>query len=281
MSFPSSAGFRVPSTGASTNAIPCRWATSMQRSVASIPIVPIWAQTASAPSAGRTASATSSVGPASASIVTTTSAPSTACSGRSVDRRAVRLERAGAVGRAVPDAHGQAGAGDVRRHRRAHRAGPEERDGQRRAAHAGALARWRQCSGRAGCSRKATWSSAPARGDAVPDALQRVLLRVGVERDLEDADLVGLGDRCTGQGGRELPARVLGGDAAVEDEQADGAASGHQRGVVGSWAMVRATLPGLVPVETRPGPMRWRAAAKRACQPLNGRERRWNDHFVP
>ena len=46
----------------------------------------------------------------------------------------------------------------------------------------------------------------------------------------------------------------FGGDAAVEDEHADGAASGHQRGVVGSWAMVRATLPGLVPVETRPVP---------------------------
>ena len=124
----------------------------------------------------------------------------------------------------------------------------------------------------------ATVTERPEHAVEGADVVVTMLADAGPTLEVAEAVLPALG---AGQGGRELPARVLGGDAVVEDEHADGAASGHQRGVLGSWAMVRATLPGLVPAETRPVPMRWRATAKRACQPLNGRERRSHDHLVP
>ena len=42
------------------------------------------------------------------------------------------------------------------------------------------------------------------RGDGVPDAGQGLLLVIGLERDLEDAEIVRLGDLGAGQDGREL-----------------------------------------------------------------------------
>ena len=56
--------------------------------------------------------------------------------------------------------------------------------------YSGRALRARQCSGRSGCSRKTMWSSVPEAA-TVPDALERLLEVVGLERDLEDAELVG------------------------------------------------------------------------------------------
>ena len=70
------AGAFVPSTGASTNAAPASAARAASRSPASIPTVLICAQTAPSPNASPSVIA-STAGP-SESIVTTTSAPSTA-----------------------------------------------------------------------------------------------------------------------------------------------------------------------------------------------------------
>src|SRR6188768_19371 len=42
------------------------------------------------------------------------------------------------------------------------------------------------------------------RGDGVPDARERLLLVAGLEPDLEDADVVGLGQLGIGERGREL-----------------------------------------------------------------------------
>jgi hypothetical protein len=46
------------------------------------------------------------------------------------------------------------------------------------------------------------------RGDGIPDALQGLLLIVGSQRDLEDADIIRLGDLGVGQGGSELLSRL-------------------------------------------------------------------------
>ncbi len=84
-SLPCSAGALVPSTGASTNAIPRSSASATQRSVPSMPIVLICSQIASppcpadsAPASPFIASITASV---SATMVRMTSAPSAACAG--------------------------------------------------------------------------------------------------------------------------------------------------------------------------------------------------------
>jgi hypothetical protein len=67
------------------------------------------------------------------------------------------------------------------------------------------------------------------RGDAVPHLLERVVLVVGVERDLEDADLVGLGHVGARERGRELLARrLVARRPEVEHEHPDGESFGHE-----------------------------------------------------
>ena len=83
----------------------------MQRSVASIPIVPIWAQIASGAERGEDRlgdlERRAGVGEHRDDDVGALDG----VLGPLGDGRAVLLERAGAVGRAVPDAHGQARSG--------------------------------------------------------------------------------------------------------------------------------------------------------------------------
>lgn len=83
-SLPSSAGFLVPRTGASTKVRPRRAACSAQRSVASIPIVPAWTQVApgaAAASAPSSPPATARVASASLRTVITVAAPLRASAG--------------------------------------------------------------------------------------------------------------------------------------------------------------------------------------------------------
>jgi len=79
MSFPSSAGWRVPSTGASTYRAPCAAARAGSRSPASRTLtVLVWAHRTPSGAAGSAAAITSATESPSHSIVTTTSAPATA-----------------------------------------------------------------------------------------------------------------------------------------------------------------------------------------------------------
>ena len=80
-SLPSSAGMRVPSTGASTSVAPVSCASAAHCSVPSRPMVEACHQIC--PWAGRARRATSSTASASASMVRTTSAPAAADSGSS------------------------------------------------------------------------------------------------------------------------------------------------------------------------------------------------------
>src|SRR3954470_12742305 len=68
----------------------------------------------------------------------------------------------------------------------------------------------------------------PRRGDRVPDAVERGVLRLALDRDLERAGLVRLARRRAVERGDEPGARVVGVGAPVEADHADGEAVGHQ-----------------------------------------------------